>query len=106
MAKLRRQVRRTKEILSANSAAPMSVEELHAGKDFQSSIKREVFEAMAEDFWQRAAVSAADCAASLKQDSSFNSKRAMNNWIQCREPAPQRSASWRCRLTLHAALQD
>eukprot|EP00879_Flechtneria_rotunda_P024057 GHRR01025481.1.p1 GENE.GHRR01025481.1~~GHRR01025481.1.p1 ORF type:complete len:539 (+),score=222.19 GHRR01025481.1:412-2028(+) len=55
MAKLRRQVRRTKEILSANSAAPMSVEELHAGKDFQSSIKREVFEAMAEDFWQRAA---------------------------------------------------
>ncbi len=29
------QVRRTKEMLSANSAAPISVEELHDGKDFQ-----------------------------------------------------------------------
>jgi hypoxia up-regulated 1 len=57
MAKLRKQVRRTKEVLSANSAAPISVEELHEGKDFQSSIKREEFEALAGDYWKRAAVS-------------------------------------------------
>jgi hypoxia up-regulated 1 len=59
MAKLRRQVRRTKEILSANTAAPISVEELHGGLDFQSSIKREEFEALAGSFWERAAVGAA-----------------------------------------------
>ena len=29
------QVRRTKEILSANTAAPLSVEELHDGIDYQ-----------------------------------------------------------------------
>jgi hypoxia up-regulated 1 len=57
MAKLRKQVRRTKEVLSANSAAPISVEELHEGKDFQSSIKREEFEALAGDYWKRVAVS-------------------------------------------------
>lgn len=32
---LLRQVRRTKEMLSANSAAPFSVEELYEGIDFQ-----------------------------------------------------------------------
>lgn len=57
LAKLRRQVRRTKEVLSANSAAPITVEELHAGQDFQSSIKRAEFEDLAGDFWDRAAVS-------------------------------------------------
>lgn len=56
MAKLRRQVRRTKEVLSANTAAPMTVEELHGGRDFQSSIKREEFEKMAGDYFKRAAV--------------------------------------------------
>jgi molecular chaperone DnaK (HSP70) len=40
-------VRRTKEILSANTGAPFSVEELHEGLDFSSSIKREEFEEMA-----------------------------------------------------------
>ena len=50
-------MRRTKEILSANSAAPITVEELHAGKDFQSTIQRSEFEELAGDFWQRAAVS-------------------------------------------------
>ncbi len=35
MAKMKRQARRTKEILSANNAAPMSVEEFLDGKDFQ-----------------------------------------------------------------------
>jgi hypothetical protein len=48
MAKLRRQVRRTKEILSANTDAPFNVEELHEGRDFSSSISRADFEAMAE----------------------------------------------------------
>jgi len=55
MAKLKRQVRRTKEMLSANTAAPFSVEEMHEGKDFQSSITREKFEELAGDFWTRAA---------------------------------------------------
>ncbi|KAI8464405.1 MAG: Hsp70 protein-domain-containing protein [Monoraphidium minutum] len=56
MAKLKRQVRRTKEILSANSDAPFSVEELHEGRDFQSSVSRADFEALAEKagFWDRA----------------------------------------------------
>ncbi|KAG2448832.1 hypothetical protein HYH02_006183 [Chlamydomonas schloesseri] len=55
MAKLRRQVRRTKEMLSANSAAPCTVEELYDGKDFQSSITRDDFEVLAADFFTRAA---------------------------------------------------
>eukprot|EP00198_Chlamydomonas_reinhardtii_P001208 XP_001690543.1 ER-located HSP110/SSE-like protein [Chlamydomonas reinhardtii] len=55
MAKLRRQVRRTKEMLSANSAAPCTVEELYDGKDFQSSITRDEFEDLAADFFSRAA---------------------------------------------------
>ncbi|EFJ52505.1 heat shock protein Hsp70G [Volvox carteri f. nagariensis] len=54
MAKMRRQVRRTKEMLSANSAAPCTVEELHDGRDFQSSITREEFESLAADFFSRA----------------------------------------------------
>lgn len=57
MAKLKRQVRRTKEVLSANSDAPLSVEELHEGRDFQATISRADFEAMAAaaGFWERAA---------------------------------------------------
>ena len=35
-----RQVKRTKEILSANMAAPVSVEEIMDGIDFRSSISR------------------------------------------------------------------
>lgn len=35
MAKLKKQVKRTKEILSANTAAPMSVESLHGDIDFR-----------------------------------------------------------------------
>ena len=34
------QVKRTKEILSANSEAPISIEELHSGIDFRSRITR------------------------------------------------------------------
>ena len=35
MAKLKKQVKRTKEILSANTAAPISVESLYDDRDFR-----------------------------------------------------------------------
>eukprot|EP00887_Chlorella_sp_A99_P006297 scaffold3.g6297.t1 len=54
MAKLRKQVKRTKQILSANIEAPLSVEELYEDRDFRASISREQFEALAGDFWERA----------------------------------------------------
>ena len=41
------QVKRTKEILSANTEAPLSVEELLGGHDFRSSISRTEFERLA-----------------------------------------------------------
>jgi hypoxia up-regulated 1 len=47
MAKLRKQVARTKHILSANSEAPLSVEELWLDRDFRSSITRDKFEELA-----------------------------------------------------------
>ncbi|KAL6750263.1 Hsp70 protein-domain-containing protein [Haematococcus lacustris] len=55
MAKLRKQVRRTKEMLSANTAGPISVEEFHGGLDFQSTISREQFEQLAGSFFDQAA---------------------------------------------------
>mmetsp|Transcript_27424 Transcript_27424/g.69745 ORF Transcript_27424/g.69745 Transcript_27424/m.69745 type:complete len:1029 (-) Transcript_27424:524-3610(-) len=55
MAKLKKQVRRTKEILSANSGAPISVEEFHDNRDYQSHITREDFEKLAGSFFERAA---------------------------------------------------
>ncbi|KAK9811690.1 hypothetical protein WJX72_008444 [[Myrmecia] bisecta] len=55
VAKLKRQVRRTKEILSANTEAPVNVEELHEGIDFRSRITRDEFEALAGDFFKQAA---------------------------------------------------
>ena len=48
ISKLRKQVRKTKEILSANKEAPMTVEGMHEDVDFRSSIKRTEFEALAE----------------------------------------------------------
>ncbi|KAK2442542.1 heat shock protein 70 (Hsp 70) family protein [Trifolium repens] len=53
MAKLKKQVKRTKEILSANTAAPISVESLHGDLDFRSSITREKFEELCEDIWEK-----------------------------------------------------
>lgn len=35
MAKLKKQVKRTKEILSANTVAPISVESIHDDRDFR-----------------------------------------------------------------------
>ena len=48
VSKLRKQVRKTKEILSANKEAPISVEGMLEDHDFRSSIKRAEFEKLAE----------------------------------------------------------
>lgn len=40
MAKLKKQVKRTKEILSANTVAPMSVESLFDDRDFRFEIDK------------------------------------------------------------------
>ncbi|KAJ4825414.1 hypothetical protein Tsubulata_030908 [Turnera subulata] len=56
MAKLKKQVKRTKEILSANSMAPISVESLYDDRDFRSSITREKFEELCQDLWDRSLI--------------------------------------------------
>ncbi|XP_021768679.1 heat shock 70 kDa protein 17-like [Chenopodium quinoa] len=56
MAKLKKQVKRTKEILSANTVAPISVESIHDDSDFRSSITREKFEELCEDLWAKALI--------------------------------------------------
>ncbi|KAL9398108.1 hypothetical protein Peur_007069 [Populus x canadensis] len=56
MAKLKKQVKRTKEILSANTMAPISVESLYDDQDFRSSITREKFEELCGDLWDRSLV--------------------------------------------------
>ncbi|XP_060188958.1 heat shock 70 kDa protein 17 [Lycium barbarum] len=56
MAKLKKQVKRTKEILSANTAAPISVESIYDDRDFRSSITREKFEELCDDLWDKALV--------------------------------------------------
>ncbi|CAN4084564.1 unnamed protein product [Withania somnifera] len=56
MAKLKKQVKRTKEILSANTAAPISVESIYDDRDFRSSITREKFEELCGDLWEKALV--------------------------------------------------
>jgi hypoxia up-regulated 1 len=55
VAKLRKQVKRTKEVLSANSEAHVIVEELLAGQDFRGKITREEFEELNSKVWTRAA---------------------------------------------------
>lgn len=49
------QVKRLKTVLSANSDAHISVEELYGGLDFRSSISRVDFEALAGPFFERTA---------------------------------------------------
>ncbi|KAM7271972.1 hypothetical protein ACFE04_031186 [Oxalis oulophora] len=56
MAKLKKQVKRTKEILSANKAAPISVESLYDDRDFKSTITREKFEELCNDLWDRSLI--------------------------------------------------
>jgi hypoxia up-regulated 1 len=53
--KLRRQARRAKEVLSANSEASLSVEDLLPGRDFRARVARDQFEALAGEAWARAA---------------------------------------------------
>ncbi|KAK8509518.1 hypothetical protein V6N12_001523 [Hibiscus sabdariffa] len=65
MAKLKKQVKRTKEILSANTAASISVESLYDDRDFRlglfpmkqratrSTITREKFEELCGDLWDK-----------------------------------------------------
>ncbi|KAK8517049.1 hypothetical protein V6N13_092326 [Hibiscus sabdariffa] len=53
MAKLKKQVKRTKEILSANTAAPISVESLYDDRDFRSTITRQKFEELCADLWDK-----------------------------------------------------
>ncbi|CAA2982154.1 heat shock 70 kDa 17 [Olea europaea subsp. europaea] len=55
MAKLKKQIKRTKEILSANTMAPISVESLYDHCDF-STISREKFEELCEDLWDKSFV--------------------------------------------------
>jgi len=52
--KLRRQVKRTKTVLSANSEAPISVEDLLPGEDFRSRVTREEFESLTQSVVLRA----------------------------------------------------
>ncbi|XP_044499964.1 heat shock 70 kDa protein 17-like [Mangifera indica] len=56
MAKLKKQVKRTKEILSANTAAPISVESLYDDQDFRSTITREKFEELCQDIWEKSLI--------------------------------------------------
>ncbi|CAM8987794.1 unnamed protein product [Rhodiola kirilowii] len=56
MAKLKKQVKRTKEILSANTVAPLSVESLYDDRDFRSTITREKFEELCKDLWEKSLV--------------------------------------------------
>ncbi|XP_059664815.1 heat shock 70 kDa protein 17 [Cornus florida] len=56
MAKLKKQVKRTKEILSANTMAPISVESLYDDRDFRSTITREKFEELCQDLWEKALI--------------------------------------------------
>ena len=55
MAKLKKQAKRTKEILSANAEAPFSVESIHEDTDFRSTITRETFEQLAGPSFARMA---------------------------------------------------
>lgn len=54
MAKLKKQVKRTKGILSANTMAPISVESLYDDRDFRSTITRVKFEELCADLWEKA----------------------------------------------------
>ncbi|KAL5144157.1 Heat shock protein 17 [Glycine soja] len=53
MATLKKQVKRRKEMLSANTVAPISVESLDDGVDFGSTMNREKFEDLCQDIWDK-----------------------------------------------------
>lgn len=51
MAKLRKNLKKLKEVLSANKDAFLSVQSIYEEIDFSSKITRETFEEIAGDFW-------------------------------------------------------
>jgi acetyl-CoA acetyltransferase len=51
----KKQVKRLKEMLSANTEAPVGVEEMHEGVDFRATVSRATMEELAGDYWDRAA---------------------------------------------------
>ena len=65
VGKMRKQVRKTKEILSANREAPFSVESLHDDIDLRSKISRDEFNALAGDVFERMTAPLRDIVASL-----------------------------------------
>ncbi|KAH9609096.1 hypothetical protein KSS87_004462 [Heliosperma pusillum] len=73
MAKLKKQVKRTKEILSANTVAPISVESIYQERDFRSSISREKFEELCGDLWEKALIPLKEVfqSSSLKADDVY-----------------------------------
>lgn len=56
LAKLKKQVKRTKEVLSANTEAMLSVEGLYDNRDFRTVITRKKFEELCKDLWEQALV--------------------------------------------------
>eukprot|EP00898_Chlorokybus_atmophyticus_P000372 jgi/Chlat1/1335/Chrsp118S01754 len=56
VAKLKKEVKRTKEVLSANTEAPFNVESLYEDRDFRSSLTRDKFEELCSDVWPRLAL--------------------------------------------------
>ncbi|XP_077248273.1 heat shock 70 kDa protein 17-like [Tasmannia lanceolata] len=56
MAKLKKQVKRTREILSANTVAPISVESIYDDIDYRSTITREKFEELCADLWEQSLI--------------------------------------------------
>jgi len=54
MAKLKKQIKRTKEILSANTEAPLSVKSIYEDRDFRSTITRQNFEELCGDLFEEA----------------------------------------------------
>ena len=67
VGKMRKQVRKTKEILSANKEAPFSVESLHDEIDLRSKITRDEFTELSGDIFERMAKPLRDIVASLAE---------------------------------------
>lgn len=51
MEKLKKQIKHTKEILSANNEAPLSIESIYEDHDFRSTITRQKFEELCGDLF-------------------------------------------------------
>lgn len=67
VGKMRKNVRKTKEILSANKEAPFSVESLHDDIDLRSTIDRAAFTDIAKDVFERMTQPLRDVVAGLER---------------------------------------